>query len=372
MKGRPSQSLFARRWRKFKSLRRGYLAFHLLVWSYLTSWLLPFLVNNEALAVCDGEGRWSFPAFTLREERASEFGQGHDGAPNYRALKDRFEIAGSGRVILSPYPYGPRELLVNLDEEVAANPAAPRLRSLDGSPPHRPSADHWCGTDIAGRDVFARLCWGYRISISFALLVVLVEYLIGVTVGALLGYFGGKVDILGQRLLEILSAVPFLYLIMIISRVWVPRDELTAFFILVGIMCLLGWIGMTYYIRGEYYREKSKDYVAAAVAQGEGHLSLIFRQILPNTLTPVITFAPFAVVGSIGALVSLDFLGFGLPVGTPSWGELLSQGKEQLTAGNWWLSVFPLSAMFSTLMIVVFIGEAVREAFDPKVFSRLR
>ncbi|MGE4158849.1 MAG: ABC transporter permease subunit [Planctomycetota bacterium] len=371
MSRKPSQSLFARRWRKFKSLKRGYICFHLLVWSYLASWLLPFLVNSEALWV-SYKGQSFFPAFTLREERASEFGLSHDGAPNYRALKGLLEKSGEGRVLLPPYPFSPRELLVDLSEEIKADATSGHLKALEGSPPHAPSRHHWCGTDLAGRDVFARLTWGYRISLSFALLCVLVEYIIGVAVGAVLGYFGGKVDILGQRLLEILSGVPFLYLIMIISRVWVPREEVTAFFILVGIMCLLGWIGTTYYVRGEYYREKAKDYVAAGVAQGEGHLSLMFRHILPNTLTPIITFAPFAVVGAIGALVSLDFLGFGLPVGTPSWGELLNQGKEQMTSGKWWLSVFPLGAMFSTLMIVVFIGEAVREAFDPKVFSRLR
>lgn len=222
------------------------------------------------------------------------------------------------------------------------------------------------GTDTHGRDVLVRLAYGFRISISFALLVTFFAYTFGTLVGATLGYFGKWIDILGLRLVEIWGAIPFLYTVIIISSIFTPDFKWFAF-----ILASFGWMGISYYIRGEFYREKSRDYVAAAIAVGEGHLSIIVRHILPNALTPIISFAPFAIVGSIAALVSLDFLGFGLQPPTPSWGELLRQAKDT-GLSNWHVVVFPLAAFFVTLQLIVFIGESVREAFDPKVFSRLR
>ena len=221
------------------------------------------------------------------------------------------------------------------------------------------------GTDDRGRDVFSRLIYGFRVSITFALGVLCMAYMIGMTIGAILGFFGGRIDFYGQRLVEIWSTLPFLYTIIIISAILTPN--LTLLIVLLG---LFSWVGISYYMRGEFYREKSRDYVAAAIAEGESNLAIIFRHILPNSLTPVISFAPFALVGSITALVALDFLGFGLPPPTPSWGELVGQGLDHLT--DWHLVIFPLTALFLTLMMVVFIGEAIREAFDPKVFARLR
>ena len=196
-------------------------------------------------------------------------------------------------------------------------------------------------------------------------------------VGALLGYFGGKLDILGQRLIEIWSSLPFLYTIIIVSSIVVPiyipgRNLMMqpSFWMLIFILAIFGWVGITYYIRGEFYREKAKDYVGAAIATGVSEPAIMFKHILPNSLTPVVSFAPFIVVANISTLVALDFLGFGLPAPTPSWGELIGQGTENLT--KWWLVFFPLGAMFVTLLLVVFIGEAVREAFDPKEFSPLQ
>ena len=204
-----------------------------------------------------------------------------------------------------------------------------------------------------------------------------VSLCIGVTAGALLGYFGGKLDILGVRLIEIWSSLPFLYTIIIVSSIVVPiylpgRNLVLqpSFWLLIFILTAFDWMGITYYVRGEFYREKSKDYVGAAISMGASDRSIIFKHILPNALTPIVSFAPFMVVGNIGALVALDFLGFGLPAPTPSWGELIGQGVENLT--KWWLVFFPLAAMFVTLLLIVFIGEAVREAFDPKEYSRLR
>ncbi len=350
-----SISVFRRRWQKFRRIKRGWYSFVLLVSAYLATFFLFLLVNDRAIAV-HYEGETYFPAFAAAfEDRiypARDFGQRAIGETNYRRLAASFADTPdtSNWVLLAPYPYSPTESL---------------LRELPGNPPHGPSLDHWCGTDDRGRDVFARLVYGFRISITFALGVVTLSYLIGMTVGACFGYFGGRLDIFGQRLVEIWAALPFLYTIIIISSVVRPNMGL-----LVVLLAAFGWIGISFYVRGEFYREKAKDYVAAALAQGESNASIIFRHILPNSLTPVISFAPFAIVGSIGSLVSLDFLGFGLPPPTPSWGELVGQGLANIR--KWHLVLFPLGALFSTLLMVVFIGEAIREAFDPKVYSRLR
>jgi microcin C transport system permease protein len=262
---------------------------------------------------------------------------------------------------MPPIPYGPNESLLD----------------LPGTPPNPPSAAHPFGTDDRGRDVLVRLAYGFNISLTFALLVTIVGNLLGISVGASLGYFGGRTDIFGQRGIEIWSSLPFLYVVIIISSVVVPvylpgRYQLMqpSLWLLVVILAAFDWMGITYYIRGEFYREKAKDYVGAAIATGVSESGIMFRHILPNALTPVVSFAPFEIVANISALVALDFLGFGLPAPTPSWGELIGQGMENLT--KWWLVFYPLGVLFLTLLLVVFIGEAVREAFDPKEFSRLR
>ncbi len=191
------------------------------------------------------------------------------------------------------------------------------------------------------------------------------EYVIGITIGAFLGFFGGRVDMFGQRFVEIWSGLPFLYTVIVVSAMIRPNIPMLVF-----LLAIFSWVGISLYVRGEFYREKAKDYVAAAIATGESDFSIMFRHILPNALTPVITFAPFALVGSITALVSLDFLGFGLPAPTASWGELVHQGYTNIR--EWHLVFFPLGALFVTLLLVVFIGEAVREALDPRNVSRLR
>ena len=364
------------RLRRFRRMKRGYYAFVILVGSYVLSFFLPFLMNNRAIMVryqgdyyfpsattyfydTFGELKFPFIDFQLFHESVylgSQFSQmAEDGEPllgqaDYRKLKTLFESEASGNfVVLPPIPYHPDE----------------HFLKLEGVPPHAPSAEHWFGTDDSARDMLVRLAYGYRISISFALVVTGVGYTVGILIGAVLGYYGRWVDIIGQRLVEIWGAIPFLYTVIILAAIFQP-----SFVLLTTILASFGWIGITYYIRGEFYREKAKDYVAAAIATGEDDFTIIVRHILPNALTPVITFAPFAVVAAIVSLVSLDFLGFGLPVPTPSWGEMLKEAKTNLKV--WHMVVFPLGAMFLTLQLVVFIGEAVREAFDPKVFSRLR
>lgn len=356
---RRSVSIFRRRIRKFKSLRRGYYSFLILVFTYSSSFILPLLINNEALIV-HYNGKYYFPM--LQYYPASEFGMNAIGEPNYRELKQQVAASGNGDwVLMPPYPYSATESLLD----------------LPGSPPHRPSREHIFGTDDRARDVFARLAYGFNVSVTFALLVLGFSYLVGISTGAMLGYFGGKLDILGQRAIEIWSSLPFLYTIIIVSSIvvpiYIPGRNLVAqpsFWLLIVILSIFDWMGITYYVRGEFYREKAKDYVGAAIAMGVSEPAIMFKHILPNSLTPVISFAPFAIVANIEALVALDFLGFGLPAPTPSWGELISQGTEHLT--DWWLIFFPLAAVFLTLLLIVFIGEAVREAFDPKEYSRLR
>lgn len=355
----PSISIFRRRLHKFRSLKRGYYSFLIMLLVYGLSFFLPLLVNNKALIV-RYDGRYFFPM--LRYYPASTFGQLAIGEANYRDLADHFREQDQGNwAVLPLIPYSPTESLLD----------------LPGVPPHPPSWQHIFGTDDRARDIFARLAYGFNVSLTFSLIVLLLGNMIGITVGAMIGYFGGKLDILGQRVIEIWSSLPFLYTIIIVSSIIVPvylpgRNLVLqpSFWLLIFILTLFDWMGITYYVRGEFYREKAKDYVGAAIAMGASEMSIMFKHILPNSLTPVVSFAPFMIVGNIAALVSLDFLGFGLPAPTPSWGELIGQGMENLN--KWWLVFFPLGAMFVTLLLIVFIGEAVREAFDPKEYSRLR
>ena len=328
-------------------MRRGYYSFWLLVGAYVVSLFSGCLVNNRALVV-KYQGKLYFPQ--MKFHLADTFGQYEAygvrnlGEAEYRELQRQFAKAGDGNwVWMPPYPYHPNELLLY----------------ETGSPPQPPSREHWLGTDDRGRDVFARLVYGFRTSMTFALLVTALSYAIGVLCGSVLGYFGGRIDIFGQRLIEVWAGIPFLYTMIIISSIFRPN-----FYLLAVLLTLFHWIRISYYTRGEFLREKAKDYVEAARAMGYGNASIMFKQILPNALTPVISFAPFSVVGNVSALVALDFLGFGLPPPTPSWGELIHQGTQNIF--EWHLVLFPLVALFLTLQLTVFIGEAARDVFDTR------
>jgi microcin C transport system permease protein len=353
------ESILRRRLRKFRRLKRGYYSFLLIVGAYAVSFLLPVLANSSALVV-KYHGTYFFPI--AKYHAAADFGSSEYGEPDYRTLKTQFQQKGEGNwVLMPPLPYGPNEALLD----------------MSATPPNPPSSRHFLGTDDRGRDVLVRLAYGFNVSMTFGVLVTIVGLTVGVALGSMLGYFGGRVDIFGQRAIEIWSSLPFLYTIIIISSIVVPtylpgHGPLfqPSFWLLVAILAAFDWMAITYYIRGEFYREKAKDYVGAAIATGVSESRIMFDQILPNALTPVVSFAPFTIVANITSLVALDFLGFGLPAPTPSWGELIGQGMENLT--KWWLVFYPLGAMFVTLILVVFIGEAVREAFDPKEYSRLR
>lgn len=231
--------------------------------------------------------------------------------------------------------------------------------------PFHPTARHIFGLDGSGRDVFSRIVYATRIAMSFGLLLAVTATVLGMIIGSIQGYFGGKVDICVQRFTEIWAAMPFLYIMVLVGAVFGR-----SFWLLLLVYGLFCWLGLSYYMRAEFLRLRNRPFVAAARCQGLTNARIIFRHILPNALTPIITLFPFLLVGAIGSLVSLDFLGFGLPPLTPSWGELLNQAQTYRWA--WWLILFPSLAIFTVMFLTVMVGEGVRNAFDPKPFSKLQ
>jgi ABC-type microcin C transport system permease subunit YejE len=250
---------------------------------------------------------------------------------------------------------------------LARSGGLPSIAHLGRAPPNAPDASrrHWLGTDAQGRDVASRLLYGFRISIFFALFLVISGQVIGTLVGSLQGYLGGRFDMISQRVIEVLVSIPFLYVVIILAALVQP-----SFWLLVFIMALFQWISITFFMRTEMYREKTREYCLAARSYGASHLRIVFRHLLPNCLTPLVTFTPFAVVGAIFALTGLDYLGYGLPAPTPSWGELIDQALQSSNRDKLWLTLAPFTALTITLVLVVFIGESVREAFDPKRYAR--
>ena len=342
-----NDSILNKRWKKFKSLKRGYYSLIILLTLYFISFFLPIIINNRALVV-RYDSKLYFPIVT-GYVAGKTFGQDVPGEARYRKLKEEFKNQNGNWVIMPLYPYSPFEDI-----------------TYEGNKMYQPpSREHWLGTDNTGRDVFARLCYAFNISISFALILTLINYAIGVLIGGAMGYFGGKFDLIFQRLIEIWSSLPMLFVIIILSSILKP-----SFLLLIGIYTLVNWISMTYLMRAEFYREKSRAYVAAALSMGQSNFKVMFKHILPNSLVPIITYFPFAVVAGITALVGLDYLGFGLSPPTPSWGQMLDVGLQNIR--KWWMVFAPVTAQFLTLLCIVFIGEGVREAFDPKVYSRLR
>jgi microcin C transport system permease protein len=333
--------------RRFKSIRRGYYSFIIFAVMIAISLFAEVLINKRALIV-QYEGEYFFPIYGNMIP-GKTFGLDYDYETNYRHLKKRFESEGKGNWLIMPLvPYDAYENDLREDEY----------------PPFPPSLEHrhYLGTDTIGRDIVARLVYGFRIAIFFSLGLLMVNYTIGVSIGCAMGFWGGRFDLFFQRIIEIWSNVPFLYVIIIISSIIVPN-----FFLLILIMAFFGWIGITWTMRTVTYKEKEREYVLAAKAMGASSWRIIFKHIIPNTIAIIVTFAPFAVSGGIVALTSLDYLGFGLPPPTPSWGELLHQGWTNM--GAWWISASVVFAMVLTLLTVTFIGEAIREAFDPKLHT---
>lgn len=344
-----------RQWQRFRSIGRGYWSAVLLLVLIVLGLGAELLVNNRALLVVHA-GNWYLPTYGDYLP-GTTFGLDYEYETNYRELAARYAQDDAARAAAGQTASGNWVLL----PLIAYSPFESDF--IDGSyPPYPPTTTHWLGTDTSGRDIVARLLYGFRIAMAFSLLLLVANYAIGIAIGCAMGYFGGAFDLLFQRVIEIWSNIPFLYVIMIVASIIVPT-----FWTLAIIMVLFGWTSMTWYLRTATYRERAREYVTAARALGASPLRTIVRHIVPNTLSTIITFVPFSVASGITALTALDYLGFGLPPPTPSWGELLAQGTSNLQQP--WIVTSVVTALSAVLMLVTFIGEAVREAFDPRKFS---
>ena len=330
-----------RAWLRFKRNRLGYWS--LLVFCTIVGLsLLAELISNDRPLVVRYEGSTYFPL--VKDYPEKTFGGDFDSTTDYLDPFIRARLALPGNwAVFAPNPYGPKTLNYFAKEP---NPSGP-------------SPDNWLGTDDRGRDLLAQLIYGFRVSVLFALALTTTGVLLGVITGAVQGFFGGKTDLAFQRFIEIWSSMPELYLLIIFSAVFAPSLGL-----LLILLSLFGWMGLSDYVRAEFLRNRQLDYVRAARALGVSNWQIITRHLLPNSLTPVVTFLPFRMSGAILALTSLDFLGLGVPPGTPSLGELLSQGKNNIDA--WWISLATFFVLVITLLLLTFMGDALRDALDPR------
>ncbi|WP_213876373.1 ABC transporter permease [Pseudomonas sp. dw_358] len=330
-----------RRLAAFKSNRRGWWSLWLFV-ALLALCLGAELIANDKPLVVSYEGNLYYPI--LHDYQETDFGGQLPFAPDYSSQYVRDLIASKhGWMLFPPIPFGPES--VNWD--------------LTAPSPSPPSAQDWLGTDDQARDVLARALYGARVSILFALMLTAVSTVIGVFAGAIQGYYGGLVDLIGQRLQEIWSGLPVLYLLIILSGFVAP-----GFWWLLGIMALFSWLALVDVVRAEFLRGRNLEYVKAARALGLTDGELMRRHILPNAMTSTLTYLPFILTGAISTLTALDFLGFGMPAGTASLGELIGQAKQNLQAP--WLGLTAFCVLALILSLLVFIGEACRDAFDPK------
>jgi len=330
-----------RAWLRFRANRRGYLS----LWIFSIAFLLSLgaeLLSNNAPILVRYEGQWYAPQLRVYPE--TTFGGDFRTETDYLDpfIRERLSSASNWALWpLNPYRFD-------------------TLNYFAPSPnPAPPSAANLLGTDDRGRDVLARLIYGFRVSVLFGLALTAIGVLVGVAAGAVQGYFAGRVDLAIQRFIEVWSAVPELYLLLILASLFQP-----SIWILLVILSLFGWMGLSDYVRAEFLRNRALEYVTAARALGLSDLQIIWRHVLPNSLTPVIAFLPFRMSAAIVALTSLDFLGLGVPSSTPSLGELLAQGKTNLDA--WWISLGTFSVLVFTLMLLIFIGEALRDALDTR------
>lgn len=340
--------------KRFRSIRRGYYSLLILLVLTSASLVAELWVNDQALLV-RYQGELYVPVYT-GVRLGSQFGlQGEAAlAPvNYRELQTQFvKAAGTDYVLMPIIPYNPNE---NNEYNGIFTAASPNLESR-----------HLLGTDTSGRDVFARLVYGYRTAILFALAFSFLTFLIGGIIGTLMGYLGGLFDLIFQRIIEIWSNIPFLYMVIIIFSIIPAASSIpTRILILLLVMVLFSWTGLTYYMRTETYREKSRDYVLAAIVIGAGTWRILTHHILPNTIATLVTFIPFTVVSAIASITALDFLGWGLPAPTPSLGELLKQGTATLTTAPW-IAISAFVVLVALLVLVSYVGEAIREALDPR------
>jgi microcin C transport system permease protein len=353
-----------RRVRNFKANRRGYWSLILFSVLFVLSLLAEFIANDRPLLV-RFDGRLYWPTFVTYSE--TTFGGDFETAADYRDPFLRKLIADKGGTIVWPpirYSYGTHNL--DLPTPAPSKPtwmlteadcaAVVARKGLGGC---RDLEYNWLGTDDQGRDVVARLIYGFRVSVLFGLTLTLISSLVGVAAGGVQGYFGGWTDLLFQRFIEIWTAIPSLYLLLIISSVLVP-----GFFVLLGILLLFSWVSLVGLVRAEFLRGRNFEYIQAARALGVSNAVIMVRHLLPNAMVATLTFLPFIVSSSVMTLTALDFLGFGMPPGSPSLGELLSQGKANIQAP--WLGLAGFFSVAIMLSLLIFIGEATRDALDPR------
>jgi len=331
----------ARAWQRFKRNRLGFWSLVVFCALVLLS-LFAEVISNDRPLLVRYQGAFYVPV--LKDYSEKTFGGDFESSTDYLDpfIRERLSTHGNW-ALFAPNPYGPKTL--NYFAK-APNPSGP-------------TRENWLGTDDRGRDLLAQLIYGFRVSVLFALALTAIGTLLGIVTGAIQGYFGGKTDLAFQRFIEIWGSMPELYLLIIFSAVFAPSLAL-----LLVLLSLFGWMGLSDYVRAEFLRNRQLDYVRAARSLGVSNWHIITRHLLPNSMTPVVTFLPFRMSGAILALTSLDFLGLGVPPGTPSLGELLSQGKNNIDA--WWISLFTFAVLVITLLLLTFMGDALRDALDPR------
>lgn len=330
-----------RRWQGFRANRRGWWSLWIFLVLFVVTLGAELIANDRPLLVAYDGGLY---APVLREYPETTFGGEFETPADYRDSYVQSLIEAKGWILWPLIPYSYDTINYQLTE-----PA-----------PSPPSAENWLGTDDQGRDVLARVIYGFRISVLFGLVLTIASSVIGIAVGALQGYYGGRVDLYGQRFLEIWSGLPVLFLLIILSSFVQPN-----FWWLLGIMLLFSWTALVDVVRAEFLRGRNLEYVRAARALGVPDRTIMVRHILPNAMVSTFTFAPFILTGAITTLTALDFLGFGLPPGAPSLGELTAQAKTNLQAP--WLGITAFVVLSLMLTLLVFVGEALRDAFDPRL-----
>ena len=330
-----------RAWQRFRRNRLGFVSL-VIFCLMVVGCLFAEVISNDKPLVVRYEGQWYFPL--VKDYPEKTFGGDFATPADYLDpfIRDRID-QGTNWAIYPINPYGPKTL-----NYFASRPN-----------PATPSSENFLGTDDRGRDLLAQLIYGFRVSVLFALALTAIGTVLGVLTGAIQGFFGGKTDLAFQRFIEIWGSMPELYLLIIFSAVFAPSVAL-----LLVLLSLFGWMGLSDYVRAEFLRNRQMDYVRAARALGVGNWDIMRRHILPNSMTPVVTFLPFRMSAAILALTSLDFLGLGVPPGTPSLGELLSQGKANIDA--WWISLSTFCVLVVTLLLLTFMGDALRDALDPR------
>jgi microcin C transport system permease protein len=337
----PSRGPSARAWQRFKRNRLGYWSLIIFCTLVLLS-LFAEVISNDRPLLVRYEDKFYVPV--LKDYSEKTFGGDFDASTDYLDPFIRERLSSDGNwALFAPNPYGSKTL-----NYFAKSPN-----------PSGPTSENWLGTDDRGRDLLAQLIYGFRVSVLFALALTFIGTVLGIVTGAIQGFFGGKTDLAFQRFIEIWGSMPELYLLIIFSAVFAPSLAL-----LLVLLSLFGWMGLSDYVRAEFLRNRQLDYVRAARSLGVSNWHIITRHLIPNSMTPVVTFLPFRMSGAILALTSLDFLGLGVPPGTPSLGELLSQGKNNIDA--WWISLFTFAVLAITLLLLTFMGDALRDALDPR------